>query len=86
MASSFYENLQQHENDEKIDTQSYTNMIGSLQFLSLKTRPDISLTVGILSQFCHKQTKFLNNCVKRILGYLKGTRDFGLRFEQTTVY
>lgn len=60
----------------------YQQLIGSLMHVPLMTRPDISYSVSYLSQF--------NNCydnshweyAKRLLKYLKKTRDFGLKFQK----
>lgn len=59
-------------------------MIGCLQFLCHRTRPDISTAVGILSQFSSKPTASTVRCVKRIFGYLKSTRNYGLKFDIKT--
>lgn len=82
ITENFYE-LNEHRNDEIIDSDDYRNMIGCLQFLAHRTRPDISLAVGILSQYCHKQTNFLKRSVHRVFGYLKSTRTFGLVFTRS---
>lgn len=62
------------------DTYDYRGLIGSLMYVAVSTRPDISHAVSYLSQF--------NNCfgeshwkaAKRILRYLKGTINLGLTF------
>lgn len=56
----------------------YQQLLGSLMYLSVLTRPDISYAVNYLSQFdkCHIETHLKH--AKRILRYLKGTRNFGL--------
>lgn len=54
-------------------------MVGSLQYLNL-TRPHIFYYVNYLSQFLHKPTYPLLQVVKRVFRYLKGTKNFGLRF------
>ena len=61
----------------------YQNLIGSLNYLAVSTRPDISYAVSALSQFnsCYDETHW--NAAKRILRYLKGTEDYGLRFVRT---
>lgn len=58
----------------------YRELIGSLMYLSVCTRPDISFTCSQLSQF--------NNCfgkshwfaAKRLLRYLAGTINYGLHY------
>lgn len=62
----------------------YQQLIGSLMFLSVLTRPDISYSVSFLSQFnkCHTNTHW--NYAKRILRYLKKTKSFCLRYVKET--
>lgn len=55
----------------------YQNLIGSLMFLAVATRPDIMFAVSYLSQFnnCYGTEHFKS--AKRILRYLKGTKEIG---------
>ena len=48
------------------------------------TRPDLSYIVSKLSQFMHKPTKFHLNAAKYVLRYLKGTKEYGLKFYKST--
>lgn len=61
----------------------YQNLIGSLMYLAVNTRPDITHAVSYLSQFntCYNKTHW--NCAKRILRYLKGTIDLCLKFDKS---
>ena len=76
--ANFYDELEVHKDDKQLKDNQYRNMIGTLQFLASRTRPDISTAVGILSQFTNKPNEFLLKCVKRVFGYLKATIDYGL--------
>jgi hypothetical protein len=60
----------------------YQNLIGSLMYLSVSTRPDISYAVSCLSQYntCFGKEHWI--AAKRVLRYLKGTRDYGLVYEK----
>ena len=74
--------------NEKIDSTQvdvpYRELVGALMYLSVCTRPDITHAASYLSQF--------NNCydsdhwtaAKRVLRYLKGTRDVGLIYGKTS--
>ncbi|KAK0170574.1 hypothetical protein PV328_008411 [Microctonus aethiopoides] len=64
----------------------YQNLIGGLMYLSVLTRPDISYPVSYLSQFntCYSETHWKH--VKRILKYLKGTKEYGIRFVKDDNY
>lgn len=58
----------------------YQQLIGSLMYLSVLTRPDISCAVSYLSQFNNCYNDIHWRCAKRILRYLQGTKSYGLRF------
>lgn len=58
----------------------YQQMIGSLMYLAVLTRPDIAFAVSFLSQFNNSYTKQHCSYVKRILRYLKLTKHHGLKF------
>lgn len=62
----------------------YRQTVGSLLYLSVATRPDISYTVGVVSRFLSNPKEVHVNAVKRILKYLKGTVDFGIIFEKNS--
>lgn len=63
-----------YDEEQPIDL-NYTirDIIGCLQYLAHKTRPDIAATVQYLSQFMHKPTKALYNACCNVLRYLRGT-------------
>lgn len=58
----------------------YQQLLGSLMYLSVLTRPDIAFSVSFLSQFnsCHTSTHW--SYVKRILKYLKRTKHYCIRY------
>ena len=61
------------------DNKEYQKLIGMLLYISTNTRPDISASVSILSQKIKDPTKIDLNEVKRIIKYLKGTKNLKLR-------
>ena len=65
---------------DKVDERMYQAAIGSLNYAAIATRPDISAAVGKLSQFMKGPTNEHWVGVKRILRYIRGTLDFGLKF------
>ena len=54
--------------------------VGSLLYLSTKTRTDIAFAVGSVARFCAEPTMEHWTAVKRILRYLRGTSEFGLLY------
>lgn len=61
----------------------YQNLIGSLMYLAVSTRPDIAYAVSALSQYNTSPGKEHWIAAKRVLRYLKGTMDFELIFKQS---
>ncbi|XP_019183561.1 PREDICTED: uncharacterized protein LOC109178368 [Ipomoea nil] len=56
----------------------YRRIVGALQYLTI-TRPDLSFAVNRLCQFMHSPTDDHWGLLKRVLRYIKGTLDYGLR-------
>ncbi|XP_031116525.1 uncharacterized protein LOC116020185 [Ipomoea triloba] len=56
----------------------YKRLAGALQYLTI-TLPDLSYVVNRLYQFLHAPTTEHWGLLKRVLGYVKGTLDYGLR-------
>lgn len=56
----------------------YRSLVGKLQYLTL-TRPDITFSVDITSRFMTNPFEVQFVSLNRILRYLKGTADYGLR-------
>ena len=65
---------------EKVDATMYRQMIGSLMYLT-NTRPDICFDVNTLSQFLTDLRHVHLTAAKHNLRYLKGTIDYGLKYE-----
>ena len=60
-------------------------MVGSLPYLSMKTRPDIAFAVNRVAQFCSKLTHQHLIAVKCVLKYLQWTVQHGLLFQKSAV-
>ncbi|GJZ18409.1 retrovirus-related pol polyprotein from transposon TNT 1-94 [Tanacetum coccineum] len=63
---------------ERMSKVPYANVVGSLMYLMVCTRPDIAYAVSIVSRYLANPGKNHWEAVKWILKYLKGTADVGL--------
>jgi hypothetical protein len=59
---------------------SYSEVIGSLMYLAVCTRPDISQAVGALARYMACPTEEHMRAAKHVLGYIAGTKECGLCF------
>ena len=66
---------------ELFDCELYQSAVGSLLYLSTKTRPDITFFVCNVAKFCSKPTTKHWTAVKRIFCYIKGTCDLGILYD-----
>lgn len=62
----------------KMAKKPYQMIVGSLMYTAITTRPDISFAVQQLSQFSSNPGRQHWKAAKRVVRYLKGTRDYGL--------
>ena len=60
----------------------YASVVGSLMYVMVCTRPDISQAVSMVSRYMHNPGKNQWLAVKWILRYLYGTVDVGLLFKK----
>lgn len=65
--------------EEKIP---YREAVGSLMYLAIVSRPDIMFAVSLVSRYldCYDNTHW--NVVKKILKYIKETKEFGLYYSK----
>ena len=72
-----------YENSDDVCNQHmYQAVVGSLLYLSTKTRPDIAYAVSSVARYCANPTKDHWTAMKRILRYLKGTCNYGLLYRK----
>ena len=66
--------------DELCKQDQYQSAVGSLLYLSTKTRPDLAYAVANVSKYCAKPTQLHWVAVKRIMRYLNGSLMLGLHY------
>jgi hypothetical protein len=59
----------------------YRQALGSLMWLQVATRPDLSYTVNLLSRFANNPGRKHWEALKHTLAYLKGTLDYGVAYK-----
>ena len=78
------EDKKQEESEEKPtkeEVRAAQRAAGELQWLSTKTRPDITYSVQLVSASVEKQPIVAIKRAKRFLRYLAGTEEVGLRYK-----
>ena len=70
------------EDSEYVDKTHYQSAVGSLLYLSMRTRPDITFAVSFSARFCSKTTSQHLTIVKHIFRYPRGTTHYGLLFKR----
>jgi histone deacetylase 1/2 len=60
------------------DATKYRSILGALQYLTI-TRPDLAFAVNKVCQYLHSSTTEHWTAVKRILRYVRGTSNIGLK-------
>ena len=72
--------LTKDDESKEVDQTLYRSMIEKLQYV-VHTRPDIALAVEIVARFSTKPKENHMMAIKRIMRYLKGTKDYGLWYK-----
>ena len=69
--------------DVPYELTEYQSAVGSIIYAAVSTRPDLSVSIGILSQFMANPSKEHWSGVKRVLRYIKGTMNMGLIYRKS---
>jgi hypothetical protein len=77
--------LSKFDGGERVDASKYRSLVGSLRYLTC-TRPDLSLSVGIISRFMEEPIYSHWKALKRILRYIQGTVSLGLFYSKVEDY
>eukprot|EP00041_Stephanoeca_diplocostata_P015906 m.306915 g.306915 ORF g.306915 m.306915 type:complete len:742 (-) comp20191_c1_seq64:343-2568(-) len=70
--------------NDPTDKTEYQQLQGTLNYIAMTTRPDISYAVSQTSQAQQQPTVFHSNLQKRILKYLKGTTTLKIHYKIST--
>ena len=74
------EEISGEQGNTQMVTHGYANLIGSLMYLAIATRPDIAYAINKLAQYTSAPKPKHWTAVKRIFRYLKGTKDHKLTY------
>nr|CAN68421.1 hypothetical protein VITISV_031322 [Vitis vinifera] len=75
------EKLSKDDGDEKVEETYFRSLIGCLMYLTA-TRLDILYVVSVLSRFMHYASEVHLKAAKRVVRYIKGTVDYGVKFQK----
>jgi hypothetical protein len=62
----------------------YRELVGCLNYVATRTRPDIAFAVSTLCRFMANSGQQHWNAAKLVLRYLKGTSSFGIKYSDTS--
>ncbi|XP_047252241.1 secreted RxLR effector protein 161-like [Capsicum annuum] len=75
------EKLSKNDGAEKMEETYFRGLAGRLMYLTT-TRPDILYVVSILSRFMHCDSELHLKVAKRVIRYIKGTINYGVKFQK----
>ncbi|XP_052194172.1 uncharacterized mitochondrial protein AtMg00810-like [Diospyros lotus] len=75
------EKLMKEDGGKKVDATHYRSLVGNLLYLTA-TRPDLMFAASLLSRFMNSPSHFHLGATKRVMRYIQGTADYGIRFER----
>lgn len=75
--------LSRSSKEKSIDASAYRRSVGCLRYL-LRTRPDLSFSVGLLSRYMQDPKESHGAALKQVLRYLRGSTSLGLAFTPAT--
>ena len=77
--------LSKFDGGERVDANKYQSLVGSLRYLTC-SRPDLSLSVGVISWFIEEPIYSHWKALKRVLRYIQGTVSLGLFYSKVANY
>ncbi|KAK9757157.1 hypothetical protein RND81_01G144300 [Saponaria officinalis] len=76
------EKLFKEDEAEKADYSTYRGIVGCLLYLTA-SRPDLMFSASLLSRFMQSPSQLHHAAAKRVLRYLRGTKDLGIWYKPT---
>ena len=74
--------LEEFNEDEKIEHWPFRELVGSLMWLSISTRPDIAKAVRAVARYCTAPRAIHWKATLGILEYINGTSEYGITFQR----
>nr|XP_017185287.2 uncharacterized protein LOC108172348 [Malus domestica] len=74
------EKLKKDDGGEPADANLFKSIVGNLLYLTA-TRPDLMFSANLLSRFMQNPSKIHMGKAKRVLRYVQGTLDYGIKYE-----
>ncbi|XP_070664630.1 uncharacterized protein [Malus domestica] len=74
------EKLKKDNESEFADASLYKSIVGSLLYLTI-TRPNLMFSASLLFRFMQNPSKIHMGTAKRVLRYVQGTLDYGIKYE-----
>ncbi|UYV81557.1 hypothetical protein LAZ67_20001540 [Cordylochernes scorpioides] len=80
--NAMLEEIQNMYSHQVWELHTYQEALGMLMFLAVNTRPDIAYITSKLSQYSRQPKQMHWTAIKRVMRYLRGTIDLGVKFER----
>ena len=77
--------LEEFSEDEKVENWPFRELVGSLMWLSISTRPDIANAVRAVARYCTAPRAIHWKAALGIVEYINGTSEYGITFQRGTL-
>ena len=77
--------LEEFNEDEKVENWPFLELVGSLMWLSISTRPDIANAVRAVARYCTAPRAIHCKAALGILEYINGTSEYDVTFQRGTL-
>ena len=77
--------LEEFDEDDRVENWPFRDLVGSLMWLSISTRPYISNAVRAVARYCRAPRAINWKAALGILEYINGTSEYGIAFQRGTL-